>query len=92
MELLDTLYQTMMSHPLYIGIAVIFAICVVWSVVKKLFKMFIVIVALIIVYLLYLHFTGQALPKNAEELIDNVKSQTESVIEKAEELKENWGE
>ncbi len=90
MEILNELYQTILSNPLYIGIAVVLAGLVFFGVVKKLFKLLLIVVALIVVYLLYLHFTGQTLPKNAEELIDNVKSKTESVIEKTEELKENW--
>ena len=85
------LYNIIINDPVYITIAVILAIAVVFSVIKKLFKFAAILIAICILYIGYLYYTGQEIPKTADDLIENVSEKTEGAVdglrEKSEDLK-----
>ena len=85
------LYNIIINDPVYITIAVILAIAVVFSVVKKLFKFAAILIAICVLYIGYLHYTGEEIPKTADDLIENVSEKTEGAVdglrEKSEDLK-----
>jgi predicted membrane protein len=85
------LYNIIINDPVYITIAVILAIAVVFSVVKKLFKFAAILIAICVLYIGYLYYTGEEIPKTADDLIENVSEKTEGAVdglrEKSEDLK-----
>ena len=85
------LYNIIINDPVYITIAVILAIAVVFSVVKKLFKFSAILIAICVLYLGYLYYTGEEIPKTADDLIENVNQKAEGAVEdlmkKTEDLK-----
>ena len=72
-------------------IAVILAMAVVLSVVKKLFKFAVILVAIVVLYIGYLYYTGEEIPKTADDLIENVSEKAEDAVQgllgKSEDLK-----
>ncbi len=72
-------------------ITVILAIAVVFSVVKKLFKFAVILIAICVLYVGYLYYTGEEIPETSDDLIEDVSKRTEDAVEglweKSEDLK-----
>ena len=85
------LYNIIINDPVYITIAVILAIAVVFSVVKKLFKFAVILIALCMLYVGYLYYIGEEIPETSNDLIEDVSKRTENAVEglleKSEDLK-----
>ena len=85
------LYNIIINDPVYITIAVILAIAVVLTIVKKLFKFAAILIAICVLYIGYLYYTGEEIPKTAADLIENVSEKAEDAVEglleKSEDLK-----
>ena len=81
------LYNIIINDPVYITIAVILAIAVVFSVVKKLFKFAVILIAICVLYVGYLYYTGEEIPETSDDLIEDVSKRTEDLLEKSEDLK-----
>ena len=75
------LYNIIINDPVYITIAVILAIAFVFSVVKKLFKFAAILIAISVLYIGYLYYTGEEIPKTADDLIENVSEKAEDAVE-----------
>lgn len=91
------IYEVILNDPVYIAIAVLLAISVVFSLIKKLFKFAIIIIACIVIYIGYLHYSGKEIPQSMDELIEDIEKKTgpatdqllkgsEELIKKAEKL------
>ena len=85
------LYNIIINDPVYITIAVILAIAVVLSIVKKLFKFAAILIAICVLYIGYLYYTGEEIPETSDDLIENVSEKAEDAVEglleKSEDLK-----
>ena len=85
------LYNIIINDPVYITIAVILAIAVIFSVVKKLFKLAVILIAICVLYVGYLYYTGEEIPETSDDLIEDVSKRTEDAVEglleKSEDLK-----
>lgn len=75
-------YQTILNDPILLGIAVILSAMVVYSILKKLFKIAVILVAVVVVYIGWLAYTGQPVPNTLDELIDDVNKRTDGATEK----------
>jgi hypothetical protein len=71
---MENLYQIITSNPIYMIIAVIISILIVFSIIKKMIKLLIITAACLVIYVGYLQYTGQEIPENVNELIDSVKT------------------
>ena len=80
------LYNIIINDPVYITIAVILAIAVVFSVVKKLFKFAAILIAICVLYIGYLYYTGEEIPKTVDDLIENVSDKAEDLKVKAKKI------
>ena len=87
------LYNIIINDPVYITIAVILAIAVVFSVLKKLFKFTVILITICVLYVGYLYYTGEEIPETSDDLIEDVSKRTEDAVEglleKSEDLKKN---
>ena len=75
-------YQTILNDPILLGIAIILSAMVVYSILKKLFKIAVILVACVVVYIGWLAYTGQPVPETLDELIDDVNQRTDGATEK----------
>ena len=84
------LYNIIINDPVYITIAVILAIAVVFSVVKKLFKFDVILIAICVLYVGYLYYTGEEIPETSDDLIEDVSKRTEDAVEGLMEKSEDF--
>ena len=69
------------NEPIYLAIVLFLSLIIIFSILKKLFKVMIFGLSVLIVYVIYLIYTGQELPGEIE--IDPIKDSIEYSIEKA---------
>ena len=77
---LQNLYNIIINEPLYLTIFSILVLILVYSILKKLFKMLVFILIILMFYIGYLMYTGQSLPNQKE--INSVKDKVLERIEK----------
>jgi len=73
--------DTIINEPIYLSIVIIFILIIIYSILKKFFKILIFALSCLILYVGYLVYTGADLPGESEEIIN-------PLLEKAEELKD----
>ena len=77
---LQNLYNIIINEPLYLTIFSILVLILVYSILKKLFKMLVFILIILMFYIGYLIYTGQSLPNQKE--INSVKDKVLEEVEK----------
>ena len=75
------LYRIIINDPVFLIIAVLLTVSVVFSVVKKLFKFAVILIAICVVYVGFLYFIGEEIPKTSEDFIEDVSKRTEDAVE-----------
>jgi len=86
LETINNIITALNSDPVYLVIAIILSALILYSLVKKLVKLMIYLVAIFIIYLGYLYFTGQDLPKNVNDIIEQGAEIIEEKIEQGAEI------
>lgn len=76
---INNIINALYSDPVYLVIAIILSALILYSLVKKLVKLMLYLIAILVIYLGYLYFTGQELPKNINEIIDQGSGALEGV-------------
>ncbi len=71
---LETVIDQLLQNPLWMAVFVVLAVFVVFSLVKKLIKLAIGAVVVIVLCVGYMAFTGQDIPKNANDLRSGVRT------------------
>jgi len=89
---MNDLLTLIMNDPVYLTILVIISFAILFSIVKKLFKFAAILITICIIYLGYLHYTGQEVPINADDFMNDMGKNTEEVIEGIEGAVENLKE
>ena len=72
--------NTIISEPIYLSIVVIFVLISIYSILKKFFKLLIVILSALILYIGFLIYTGEDLPGDSEEIINPIIEQAGEFI------------
>ncbi len=87
---MENIIETITANPVYLAIAVILAVIVVYGFIKKIIKLVLVTASIFILYIAYLHYTGkdtaeitQSVSKSAEILKDAVTKTGEKVKDSA---------
>tara|TARA_B100001750_G_scaffold238829_1_gene245960 strand:+ start:770 stop:1078 length:309 start_codon:yes stop_codon:yes gene_type:complete len=87
-NLINDIVATLYADPIYLVIAVILSGLLIFSFLKKLIKVAIYVLALVILYIGYLYFTGESI-EEAKESIEEAKEGVEQVITKVKDGIEN---
>tara|TARA_Y100001970_G_scaffold102221_1_gene128367 strand:+ start:198 stop:473 length:276 start_codon:yes stop_codon:yes gene_type:complete len=80
---IDQVYQTIISEPVYLSIVVIFILISVYSILKKFFKLLIIILTILLCYVGFLIYTGDDLPGDSEQIINPMIEQAGELIKNA---------
>ena len=87
---MENIIEAITSNPVYLAIAVVLAVVIVYGFVKKIIKLALVTVSVFILYVAYLHYTGKntaeiskQVSKSAEILKDAVSKTGEKVKDSA---------
>ena len=82
---INNIITALYSDPVYLIIGGILAALILYSLVKKLVKLMFYLFAILIIYLGYLYFTGQELPKDFNEIKEKIEEGIEQGTEIIEE-------
>lgn len=74
---MESLFQTFADNPVYLAIAVVLALVILFGVIKKLVKLALVVVAIFVLYIAYLVWTGQSVPTSFDDIQDSIQETVE---------------
>ena len=87
---MENIIETMTANPVYLAIAVILALVMVFGFIKKIIKLILLTASVFILYVAYLHYTGKdtdeitrSMTKTAEAAKDAVTKTTAKIKESA---------
>ena len=66
---ISTITNIILSEPIYLSIVVLFVLAFVYSVLKKFFKLLIIVLISLLLYVSYLIYTNQDLPGESDQII-----------------------
>ena len=78
---MGSLIDMIFSNPVYLAIAVILTILLAYAIIKKVIKLIFTSGMVLVVYVIYLIYTGQEVPKNMDDLKESVSEKVEMVKE-----------
>lgn len=81
-------FTNLLQNPFFLILAVIFAALIVFGVIKKLFKLAMIVLAAFVIYVAYLMWTGQDIPTSFEGVRDSVKETISRSKDNVEETKD----
>ena len=82
-------FTNLLQNPFFLILAVIIAAFIIFGVIKKLFKLALIVLAAFVIYIAYLLWTGQDIPKSFDGIKDSFKETISRSKDNAEETKEN---
>ena len=88
-SIMENTIDTIFSNPVYIAIAGVLAIILVYAIIKKIIKLVFSIGVLLVLYVVYLNYTDQEVPQNLEELKESVSGSVEKAKNVASESLED---
>ena len=78
---MESLIDIVFSNPVYLAIAVILTILLAYALIKKVIKLILTTGVILVIYVIYLNYTGQEVPKNMDDLKESVSEKVEMVKE-----------
>ena len=88
-SIMENTIDTIFSNPVYIAIAGVLAIILVYAIIKKIIKLVFTIGVLLVLYAVYLNYTDQEVPQNLEEFKESVSESVEKAKNVASESLED---
>ena len=76
---METIITALTTNKLLLLIAVVISAVIVFSVVKKIIKLALICAAVMVLYLAYLVYTGQQVPKTGDEILKRGSDRIEQV-------------
>ncbi len=91
---MDDIIRLLADNPVYLAVAVVLALIILFGAIRKLIKLVMIMVAILVIYIAYLAWTGEEV--DMERIKEGVQSAGETITDKAEEfsesVKENVGD
>ena len=84
---METIIQALVENPVYLAVAVVLAIVILFGVIRKLIKLVLVVAAILVMYIAYLVWSGEEV--DMEKIKKSVQSAGETISEKAGEISES---
>lgn len=77
--MLQNLFNTILSSPILLALAIILVLLVVYAILKRIVKLAIILLLVLTAYAAYMVNTGQPLPKSGDEFVRQGKQTVESL-------------
>lgn len=77
--MIHTLVNTITGSPLLLAVAIILLLLIVYAILKRIVKLAIILLLVLTAYTAYLVNTGQPLPRNGNELIQQGRQTVETL-------------
>ena len=84
---METIIQAFVDNPVYLAVAVVLAIVILFGVIRKLIKLVLVMAAILVLYIAFLVWSGEEV--DMEKIKKSVHSAGETISEKAGEISES---
>ena len=81
-------FTNLLQNPFFLILAIIIAVLIIFGVIKKLFKLAMIVLAAFVIYIAYLMWTGQDIPKSFDEVQESVKETISRSKDNVEETKD----
>ncbi len=82
-------FTNLLQNPFFLILAIIIAVFIVFGVIKKLFKLAMIVLAAFVIYIAYLLWTGQDIPRSVDGIKDSVKETISRSKDNVDETKED---
>jgi len=84
----ENVLNTIINEPIYLSITLLFLLIIIYSVLKKFFKILLITLIILLLYISYLIYTGSDLPGDTENVITPIIDNAGDIIEQiGEEIK-----
>lgn len=94
--IMENILNYLNAHPIFWVIIGVFAVLILVAIIRKMFKLFIILLILGLVYIGYICFTGKEIPKDAagfiekgKELLEKGKDAGKDLLDKGKEAGED---
>ena len=77
----ESIYKTIISEPIYLSLVIIFLLIIIYSILKKFFKLLMLAFISIIIYIFFLIYTDGDLPGESEQLIKPMINEAGKVLD-----------
>lgn len=77
----ESIYKTIISEPIYLSLVIIFILIIIYSILKKFFKLLMLTFISIILYISFLIYTDGDLPGESEQLIKPMINEAGKVLD-----------
>lgn len=81
-------FTNLLQNPFFLILAVIIAVLIVFGVIKKLFKLAMIVLAAFVIYIAYLMWTGQDIPTSFDGIKESVQETISRSKDNVEETKD----
>ena len=86
---MEIIIESMTANPVYLAIAVILALVVVYGFIKKIIKLVLVAASVFVLYVAYLHYTGKDTDEITKSVTKTAEKYKDAVTKTAEKIKES---
>lgn len=86
---MENIIETMTVNPVYLAIAVILALVVVYGFIKKIIKLVLVAASVFVLYVAYLHYTGKDTDEITKSVTKTAEKYKDAVTKTAEKIKKS---
>jgi len=86
---MENIIEAITANPVYLAIAVILAIVVVYGFIKKIIKLVLVTASIFVLYIAYLHYTGKNTMEISKSVSKSAEILKEAVSKTGEKVKES---
>ena len=85
---METIIDQLTENPVYLAVAVVLALIILFGVIKKLIKLVIVGAAIFVLYIAYMVWTGKEIPKSIHDVKQTIQETVEKTKDKGEQILE----
>ena len=86
---MENIIESMTANPVYLAIAVILALVVVYGFIKEIIKLVLVAASVFVLYVAYLHYTGKDTDEITKSVTKTAEKYKDAVTKTAEKIKES---
>ncbi len=86
---MENIIESMTANPVYLAIAVILALVVVYGFIKKIIKLVLVAASVFVLYVAYLHYTGKDTDEITKSVTKTAEKYKDAVTKTAEKIKKS---
>jgi predicted tellurium resistance membrane protein TerC len=77
----NDIYQIILNEPILLALVIIFCLIIIYSILKKFFKLLLLTFGVILIYIGFLIYSGDELPGESEKVINPIVEKSSLVLE-----------